>query len=124
MLQYLKKEIDAVKHALLLLKAQAYKAIQMNVNDIRVLRRTSMQVFQYLERRPRVGGICVDSYVGCSCSYCSSYDPWIVQGFFCNFDQVLPRNLFLRSTRTFKCYICSAGQPFLTDLVQDRRDQT
>ena len=48
----------------------------------------------------------------------------IVQGFFCNFDQVLPRNLFLRSTRTFKCYICSAGQPFLTDLVQDRRDQT
>jgi len=50
MLRYLKKGVASVKHALLLLKAQAYKAIQMNVNDIRVLRRTSLQAFQYLER--------------------------------------------------------------------------
>ena len=50
MLQYLKKGLKLVKHALLLLKAQAYKTVQMNVNDIRVLRRTSMQAFQYLER--------------------------------------------------------------------------
>jgi len=50
MFQYLKKGLESVKHALLLLKAQTYKAIQMNVNDIRVLRRTSMQVFHHLER--------------------------------------------------------------------------
>ena len=50
MLQYLKKGVKSVKHALLLLKAQAYKTIQINVNDIRALRKTSMQVFQYLER--------------------------------------------------------------------------
>ena len=49
MFQYLKKGLESVKHALLLLQAQAYKAVQMNVNDIRVLRRTSMQVFRYLE---------------------------------------------------------------------------
>ncbi len=50
MIQYLKKGVESVQHAWLLLKAQAYKAIQMNVNDISALRRTSMQMLQYLER--------------------------------------------------------------------------
>ena len=50
MIQYLKKGVESVQHAWLLLKAQAYKAIQMSVNDISALRRTSMQMLQYLER--------------------------------------------------------------------------
>jgi pantothenate kinase-related protein Tda10 len=44
----------------------------------------------------------------------------IVQGFFCNFDQVIPRKLFLRLSRTFKSYVRSAGQPLLADLIQHR----
>ncbi|MFZ1041559.1 MAG: hypothetical protein WCA79_17540 [Anaerolineales bacterium] len=50
MLQHLKKGAGSVKHTLLVLEAQAYKTIQMSVDEIRVLRRTSMQAFQYLER--------------------------------------------------------------------------
>ena len=50
MFRYLKKAIESVKRALLLLQVQAYKTIQLGVNEIRVLRRTSMQAFQYLER--------------------------------------------------------------------------
>ena len=48
----------------------------------------------------------------------------IAQGFFCKLSQVFARDLGLRLTWTFKSYIRSAGQPLLTDLVQDRRDQT
>jgi pilus assembly protein Flp/PilA len=50
MFRYPKKAIESVKHALLLLKVQAYKTIQLSVDEIRVLRRTSMQAFQYIER--------------------------------------------------------------------------
>ncbi len=50
MLQYIKKGVEWVKHTLLVLKAQAYKAIQLNVDEVKLLKRTSMQTLRYLER--------------------------------------------------------------------------